>query len=244
MKRIVKWSCYACLLTSLWSSSVFAQSLSRGAMIVAQRAQTLFESKQVDKAVSILTDFKSQQAYDKAYIQQMLGVYYWQLDNVSKSEHALSSAVNSNQLTVLEAWSTQRMLADILLSQQKYVLALRQYEMLLKRKPVPKGVSVSEVWLRIAQIHYQEHQWDKTLKAMSNYRRIKGKVSVLSLSLMANAQLQLQQWRLAEQNLLKLRDLDSGNSAWWQQLLFVQLKIFAFVFDAGTVFNCFLNVYI
>ena len=222
MKRIVKWGCYLCLLSGLLSSYATAASLSRQAIMVVQRAQTLFDSKQMKKAVSVLTNFKSKQDYDNAYIQQMLGVYYWQLAEPKKSVAALSEAVKSEQLVGVEAWSTQRMLADILLSEQKYSLSLVQYQALLKRKPIPKDVNLSDVWLRIAQIYYQQNQWQSILKAMSNYEMVKGKTSTLSLSLTVNAHLQLKQWNAAESDLITLRSLDPENSVWWQQLLFVQ----------------------
>lgn len=104
--------------------------------------------------------------YDHAYFDRMLGVFYWQNGQMKPALAALTQAVNSGQLVDDQAWSTRRMLADLLLMNKEYKLALPHYYELTKS--LPKDQKGDDIWLRIGQTHYQLGEWQPVLKAMKN----------------------------------------------------------------------------
>lgn len=197
--------------------------LSQATANKVQRANNLQLNDKLDQAVAILAEMNPSSAYDKAYVQRMLGVFYWQQGQTSQAVSLLTKAVNSGLLHDDQAWTTERMLADILLSDGKYSQALPHYYRLTKNIPVKqKG---DELWLRIAQAHYQQSQWQQVLTAMKRYDSYGVKYTMSPLSIKLGAQLQLKHWQGAAVTLNRLIVLEPHKLIWWQQLASIQMQM-------------------
>lgn len=204
------------------SSAYAGGKLSQSIAVKVQKANNLQLDDKVNQAIDLLVSLKPIEPYDKAFVQRMLGVFYWQQGNPSKAISNLSKAVKSGLLQDDQAWVTQRMLADILLSEQKYSQALPHYYQLTKR--IPKSQKGYELWLRIAQSHYQLSQWSKVLSAMKRYDGYKRKDEMSPLSIKLGAQLQLKHWNGATSTLNRLIAIEPTKLNWWQQLVNIQLR--------------------
>lgn len=146
-------SVFLLCLAVLFSCVSHAQQLSQYNAAKIQRALQLQQKEKVSEAIALLAELTPSQAYDKAYVQRMLGVFHWQDGNSKSAVKYLSSAVNSQQLVDEQAWVTQRMLADLLLTEQRFKDALPHYYQLTKT--VPEKQNIGDLWFRIAQTHYQ-----------------------------------------------------------------------------------------
>ena len=188
-----------------------------------QRAHNLQQDEKLGEAIALLEGLDPSRDYDKAYVQRMLGVFYWQQDNTTKAIANLTDAVNSGLLQDEQAWVTQRMLADILLSSEKFKQALPHYYALSKN--IPENQKADELWLRIAQSHYQVSEWQQTLSAINSYSKYAGKMDVQPLTIKLGAQLQLKQWKAALPTLESLIILEPNKLVWWQQTAGIQLRL-------------------
>ncbi|MGR6832057.1 tetratricopeptide repeat protein [Aliivibrio wodanis] len=211
----------------MFSGDLQAEQLSQYNAVKVQRAIQLQQQEKIAEAINILTELSPSQDYDKAYVQRMLGVFHWQNGNSKSAVKYLSAAVSSKQLADEQAWVTQRMLADLLLTEQRFQEALPYYYQLTKT--VPEKQSVGDLWFRIAQTHYQLSQWKPVLVALNKHERVvkykeKGqKRQVLVLKL--GSQLQLKQWTSAIPTLNQLIVLEPDQASWWQQLSSIQLRL-------------------
>ena len=128
---------------------VMAGTLSPAVATKALKAKKLADKKHYDKAIEVLTPLPKQ-AYDKAYMARMLGIFYWQNEQIKPAIKALRLAVSGDQLEPEQAWSTRRMLADILLMNQQYKPALTEYSQLVKTQPKSKShEDKAELWCSI-----------------------------------------------------------------------------------------------
>lgn len=211
----------------MFSGALQAEQLSQYNAVKVQRAIQRQQQEKIAEAINILTELSPSQDYDKAYVQRMLGVFHWQNGNSKSAVKYLSAAVSSKQLADEQAWVTQRMLADLLLTEQRFQEALPYYYQLTKT--VPEKQSVGDLWFRIAQTHYQLSQWKPVLVALNKHERVvkykeKGqKRQVLVLKL--GSQLQLKQWTSAIPTLNQLIVLEPDQASWWQQLSSIQLRL-------------------
>ncbi|MGF1689479.1 hypothetical protein L4C36_22930 [Photobacterium japonica] len=204
-------------------SSMASAELSQFTAGKVQRANTLQQDDKLDQAIAMLEGLDPSRDYDKAFVQRMLGVFYWQQGNSKKAIANLTAAVNTGLLKDEQAWITQRMLADILLSNAQYKQALPHYYALTKS--IPDTQKADELWFRIAQSHYQLSEWKAVLRALSSHQRYAKKADVQSLTLKLGAQLQLQQWKGTIPTLERLIALEPKKTVWWQQLAGIQLRI-------------------
>lgn len=204
---------------------VMAGTLSPAVATKALKAKKLADKKHYDKAIEVLTPLPKQ-AYDKAYMARMLGIFYWQNEQIKPAIKALRLAVSGDQLEPEQAWSTRRMLADILLMNQQYKPALTEYSQLVKAQPESKShEDKAELWLRISQIHYQLEDWSKTLSSIQRYHQLGMPDAVQPLSLKVGAQLQLSQWTSAIPTLKKLLLLEPQKKRWWMQLVNLEMRV-------------------
>ncbi|WEM45696.1 tetratricopeptide repeat protein (plasmid) [Photobacterium sp. DA100] len=188
-----------------------------------QRAHALQQDEKLTEAIALLEGINPSRAYDKAYVQRMLGVFYWQQNNKTKAIANLTDAVNSGLLQDEQAWITQRMLADILLTSEEFKQALPHYYALSNN--VPENQKADELWLRIAQSHYQISEWQQSLTAINAYAKLAGKLDVQPLTIKLGAQLQLKQWKAALLTLESLIALEPNKLVWWQQTAGIQLRL-------------------
>lgn len=119
----------------MFSGFAQAQQLTQYNAAKVQRAIQLQQQDKIVDAIDLLSKLTPSQAYDKAYVQRMLGVFHWQNGNSKAAVKYLSTAVNSQQLVDEQAWVTQRMLADLLLTEQRFKEALPHYYQLTKTVP-------------------------------------------------------------------------------------------------------------
>ncbi len=115
------------------------------------------------------------------------------------------------------------MLADILLSDEQFKRALPHYYQL--SKSIPETQKADELWLRIAQTHYQISEWKQVLSALKTYELLNRVDDVQPLTIKLGAQLQLQQWRQSLPTLKRLITLEPNKAAWWQQMAGIQLRL-------------------
>ncbi|MCG3725625.1 tetratricopeptide repeat protein [Vibrio cincinnatiensis] len=209
-------------LMLLGSTSSLATELSPYAANKALQANQFAQEERFDEAIRLLEETQFTRAYDKAYLARMLGVFYWQNEQLKLAIKSLNNAVNSGELQDEQGWTTRRMLADLLLMDQQYQQALSHYYQLTKQ--VPADQKAHELWLRIAQVHYQLQQWKKTLEAMAHYERFKRPDEITPLSVKLGAQLQLERWSPAIDTLKRLITLEPTKSSWWLQLVSLELR--------------------
>lgn len=220
-------SVFLLCLAFLFSCVSQAQQLSQYNAAKVQRALQLQQQEKITEAINVLAVLTPSNDYDKAYIQRMLGVFYWQSGNSNSAVSYLSKAVNSKQLADEQAWVTQRMLADLLLTEQRFSDALPHYYQLTKT--LPEKQNIGDLWFRISQTHYQLAQWEKVLSALNKHERVakykKESEKSQSLVLKLGAQLQLKQWKSAIPTLNSLLELEPNKATWWQQLSSIQLRL-------------------
>ncbi|WP_255550353.1 lipopolysaccharide assembly protein LapB [Moritella sp. 28] len=228
-----------------FTSSVYANQPQLTQFIAGkiQAAQALQQQERYTDAIELLTELTPRQAYDQAFVQRVLGIFHWQQENTDQAVKYLSLAVESKLLPTEQAWITQRMVADILLSQQKYQQALPHYYVLVntaassdkeshkavtKRKKKASNIKTkefTELWLRIAQTHYQLHEWEKVLSAVGSYEGLNTQGDqVQALNLQLTAQSQLQRWPAAIDTLDRIIAVEPDKLLWWQQLAGLQLR--------------------
>lgn len=210
-----------CLLVISTPLSLAAE-LTQSSANKAVQANLLAQEGKLDAAIEILTSAKPSKAYDKAYFAYMTGVFYWQNDQLKPAITALTEAVNSQELGELTG-STRRMLADLLLSDHQFKQALPHYYTLLKE--LPDEQKEDELWLRVAQIHYQIQEWKPTLAAIARYEAFKHPDALTPLSVKLGAQLQLEQWKASLPTLKRLIALEPTKGNWWLQLASIELRL-------------------
>lgn len=216
------------LVASLFAGTATAQELSRS---VAGRVHQAFELQSEDqnaKAIEALEKVSSNKAFDISYVQRMLGILYWQEDQMAKAEAALTRSVDAKGLEPEQHIETQRMLADIQLSNGKTQQALNNYNSVMaqnKSLNVLKAETVQQIWLRIGQANYQMENWKPVLSAVSSYYSAGGKTTVPVLNLRLGAELSLKQWNSAIKTTLALRGLEPEKESWWTQTINLYLRV-------------------
>jgi tetratricopeptide (TPR) repeat protein len=249
-------------LTCLFTASAYAGPPQLTQFIAGkiQAAQALQQEERYSDAIELLTELTPRQAYDKAFVQRVLGIFHWQQEDTQQAVKYLSLAVKSQLLPTEQTWVTQRMVADILLSEQQYKQALPHYYTLVNNYVLVDSVLVNsvlingmaakgngnqpksakrnqksseikvkeftELWLRIAQTHYQLRQWNKVLSAVASYETLnKQGDQVQALNLQLTAQSQLQRWPAAIDTLERIIAVEPDKLLWWQQLAGLQLRV-------------------
>lgn len=217
MKRIVA------TVLLLASATSIGQELSQYTATRVQKAHQLAQEEQVKQAITMLSEIDTSRAYDQAFVARMLGVFYWQDGKIKPAIKHLSKAVESGLLQDEQAWITERMLADLYLNEQEFNNALQHYYQLLESPP--ESQKTNDLWLRIAQSHYQLAEWKKVIPAADKYLKLVADDRLQPLSLKLGAQLQLEQWKSAIPTLEQLIVLQPDKVNWWRQLVGLQLRV-------------------
>lgn len=211
------------ILLLMLSSLAHGRELSQYVAIKAQKAYQLSQEEKTDEAIRLLKTIDTSRLYDQAYVSRMLGIFYWQEEQVSYAILHLKAAVDSKQLLPDIAWSTEKMLADLYLSSGQFTQALPRYYSLVKTselKPDSEGL-----WLRIAQAHYQLSQWKSVISSVNKYFKTSPKERVQPLSLKLGAQLELKKWDRAILTLKSLLEIKPEKASWWRQLASLQVQV-------------------
>ena len=215
-------NCLIVLLLSLSASAALANQLGQYTATRVQHAHNLAQQDKLQQAISTL-EALDLRGYDQAFVARMLGIFYWQNEQVKPAIKQLESAVNSGLLQDDQAWQTRKMLADMLLNEQQYTQALQHYYTL--SESVPEKQTVHEIWLRIAQSHYQLRQWNKVLTAIARYEHYSQPDQLSPLSLKLSAELELKQWSPAIKTIKRLIAIEPKRIEWWRQLVALYLRI-------------------
>lgn len=210
-------------LLSLTAASAIAQELSQYTASRVQRAHSLAQEEMLKEAISTLESLDLSRGYDQAFVARMLGIFYWQNEQVKPAIKQLDFAVSSGLLQDEQAWQTRKMLADILLNEQQFAKALPHYYEL--SKAVPKNQKAHEVWLRIAQSHYQLSQWNKVLSAMGRYEKFGQPDELGPLSIKLSSELELKKWQPAIVTIKRLISIEPERVEWWRQLVALHLRV-------------------
>lgn len=210
-------------LLSLTAASAIAQELSQYTASRVQRAHSLAQEEKLKEAISTLESLDLSRGYDQAFVARMLGIFYWQNEQVKSAIKQLDFAVSSGLLQDEQAWQTRKMLADILLNEQQFAKALPHYYEL--SKAVPKNQKAHEVWLRIAQSHYQLSQWNKVLSAMGRYEKFGQPDELGPLSIKLSSELELKKWQPAIVTIKRLIAIEPERVEWWRQLVALYLRV-------------------
>ncbi len=210
-------------LLSLTAASAIAQELSQYTASRVQRAHSLAQEEKLKEAISTLESLDLSRGYDQAFVARMLGIFYWQNEQVKPAIKQLDFAVSSGLLQDEQAWQTRKMLADILLNEQQFAKALPHYYEL--SKVVPKNQKAHEVWLRIAQSHYQLSQWNKVLSAMGRYEKFGQPDELGPLSIKLSSELELKKWQPAIVTIKRLIAIEPERVEWWRQLVALHLRV-------------------
>ncbi|HCE1827831.1 TPA: tetratricopeptide repeat protein [Vibrio parahaemolyticus] len=210
-------------LLSLTAASAIAQELSQYTASRVQRAHSLAQEEKFKEAISTLESLDLSRGYDQAFVARMLGIFYWQNEQVKPAIKQLDFAVSSGLLQDEQAWQTRKMLADILLNEQQFAKALPHYYEL--SKAVPKNQKAHEVWLRIAQSHYQLSQWNKVLSAMGRYEKFDQPDELGPLSIKLSSELELKKWQPAIVTIKRLIAIEPERVEWWRQLVALYLRV-------------------
>ncbi len=210
-------------LLSLTAASALAQELSQYTASRVQRAHSLAQEEKIKEAISTLESLDLSRGYDQAFVARMLGIFYWQNEQVKPAIKQLDFAVSSGLLQDEQAWQTRKMLADILLNEQQFAKALPHYYEL--SKAVPKNQKAHEVWLRIAQSHYQLSQWNKVLSAMGRYEKFGQPDELGPLSIKLSSELELKKWQPAIVTIKRLIAIEPERVEWWRQLVALHLRV-------------------
>lgn len=210
-------------LLSLTAASAIAQELSQYTASRVQRAHSLAQEEKLKEAISTLESLDLSRGYDQAFVARMLGIFYWQNEQVKPAIKQLDFAVSSGLLQDEQAWQTRKMLADILLNEQQFAKALPHYYEL--SKAVPKNQKAHKVWLRIAQSHYQLSQWNKVLSAMGRYEKFGQPDELGPLSIKLSSELELKKWQPAIVTIKRLIAIEPERVEWWRQLVALHLRV-------------------
>ncbi|NOI29341.1 tetratricopeptide repeat protein [Vibrio coralliilyticus] len=217
MKRL------ALIALLLASPLTAAQELTQYTAVRVQKANELAQEEQLKEAITLLKEIDTSRDYDKAFVARMLAVFYWQDGNTKQAILKMEYAVESGLLRDEQAWISQRMLADLYLNDQQFAKALKHYYQLVKL--VPETQKAQDLWLRIAQSHYQLEQWDKVVPAVDKYLKVEKKEILQPLSLKLGAQLELKRWSAAIPTLELLISIQPEKLSWWRQLVGLQMKV-------------------
>ncbi|MGY3686930.1 tetratricopeptide repeat protein [Vibrio coralliilyticus] len=217
MKRL------ALIALLLASPLTAAQELTQYTAVRVQKANELAQEEQLKEAIALLKETDTSRDYDKAFVARMLAVFYWQDGNTKQAISKMEYAVESGLLRDEQAWISQRMLADLYLNDQQFAKALKHYYQLVKS--VPETQKAQDLWLRIAQSHYQLEQWDKVVPAIDKYLKVEKKEILQPLSLKLGAQLELKRWSAAIPTLELLIGIQPEKLSWWRQLVGLQMKV-------------------
>ncbi|NOI75783.1 hypothetical protein F0224_08840 [Vibrio coralliilyticus] len=217
MKRL------ALIALLLASPITAAQELTQYTAVRVQKANELAQEEQLKEAITLLKEIDTSRDYDKAFVARMLAVFYWQDGNTKQAISKMEYAVESGLLRDEQAWISQRMLADLYLNDQQFAKALKHYYQLVKS--VPETQKAQDLWLRIAQSHYQLEQWDKVVPAVDKYLKVEKKEILQPLSLKLGAQLELKHWSAAISTLELLISIQPEKLSWWRQLVGLQMKV-------------------
>ncbi|EKZ9177005.1 tetratricopeptide repeat protein [Vibrio vulnificus] len=215
------------LLTQwLWQPAALAASgtnVSQYTARVMQNAQQLADNNALADAIAKLNSAEVSRPDDVAALSKLLGIYYWQAEQFTRSIASLEKALSFELFTFEEEWVTRRMLTQLYLTQGDYKKAIPQLNKLLKQ--VPENESAAEIWRYLAQAQYSVENWRETIAATKGFQRVENKPDTTILSLALAAHVQLEQWKSVIPLAKQLIALEPSNKNWWLQVYNAYLNL-------------------
>lgn len=215
---------------SVISGSAFAnQELGMRTAAQVSKAYELEQEEKLGEAITLLEGLQPNASFDRAYVARMLGIYYWQAEQPDKAITQLQIAVDTKAFKDEQGWQTERMLAELMLSEDMPEKALVHFDNLTKTAENYEKLSkeqITGVWLNKARAHYLLQQWRTLLAAIKHYHQLDSTPKLQPLSLQLTAEMQLNHLKSAILTTQKLLALQPDNLMWWQQLssLYMQTK--------------------
>ncbi|MCG9652947.1 tetratricopeptide repeat protein [Vibrio vulnificus] len=204
------------LLTQwLWQPAASGTNVSQYTARVMQNAQQLADNDALADAIAKLNSAEISRPDDVAALSKLLGIYYWQAEQFTRSIASLEKALSFELFTFEEEWVTRRMLTQLYLTQGDYKKAIPQLNKLLKQ--VPENESAAEIWRYLAQAQYGVENWRETVAATKGFQRVENKPDTTILSLALAAHVQLEQWKSVIPLAKQLIALEPSNKNWWLQ---------------------------
>ncbi|EGQ7983003.1 tetratricopeptide repeat protein [Vibrio vulnificus] len=207
------------LLTQwLWQPAALAASgtnVSQYTARVMQNAQQLADNDALADAIAKLNSAEVSRPDDVAALSKLLGIYYWQAEQFTRSIASLEKALSFELFTFEEEWVTRRMLTQLYLTQGDYKKAIPQLNKLLKQ--VPENESAAEIWRYLAQAQYSVENWREAIAATKGFQRVENKPDTTILSLALAAHVQLEQWKSVIPLAKQLIALEPSNKNGWLQ---------------------------
>ncbi|MBW3163880.1 tetratricopeptide repeat protein [Ferrimonas balearica] len=186
-----------------------------------QEAWALYEADKLDQAIDILAPLEPRDGESKAYVARLLGSLYWAAEQPDKALEQLQIALDSGVLNEMTSAQTRRMVADILLMNERFRDALGHY--LWLRDNAPAELVNADLQLRIAQSHFRLEQWAEVIPAARAAVALESSVSPYQM--MLTAYQQLQNWPEALKVTAALIELEPERLSWWRQRASVQLRL-------------------
>ncbi|MGI9828444.1 tetratricopeptide repeat protein [Vibrio vulnificus] len=215
------------LLTQwLWQPAALAASgtnVSQYTARVMQNAQQLADNNALADAIAKLNSAEVSRPDDVAALSKLLGIYYWQAEQFTRSIASLEKALSFELFTFEEEWVTRRMLTQLYLTQGDYKKAIPQLNKLLKQ--VPENESAAEIWRYLAQAQYSVENWRETIAATKGFQRVEKKPDTTILSLALAAHVRLEQWKSVIPLAKQLIALEPSNKNWWLQVYNAYLNL-------------------
>lgn len=196
--------------------------------IQVSKAYELEQQEKLSEAIELLESIKSNARYDKAYVARMLAIYYWQSGQPSKAIKQLKFAVDSDAFKNEQGWQTERMLAELMLSENMPEQALQHFDHLAQTAHANSITKeqLADVWLNKARAYYLLQQWDPLLTTIDHHQKLDNTPRQQPLSLQLTAEIRLSLFNSAIITAQKLLALQPDNLVWWRQLssLYMQTK--------------------
>jgi predicted Zn-dependent protease len=226
-KRVL--TLFALSLSVLTGGAFASQELGMRTAAQVSKAYELEQEEKLNEAITLLEGLKPNASFDKAYVARMLGIYYWQAEQPKKAITQLQIAVDTKAFKDEQGWQTERMLAELMLSEDMPEKALVHFNNLTKTANSYEKLSkqqISGVWLNKARAHYLLQEWKSLLAAIKHYHQLDSTPKLQPLSLQLSAEMQLNHLKSAILTTQKLLALQPDNVMWWQQLssLYMQTK--------------------
>lgn len=226
-KRVL--TLFALSLSVLTGSAFANQELGMRTAAQVSKAYELEQEEKLNEAITLLEGLKPNASFDKAYVARMLGIYYWQAELPKKAITQLQIAVDTKAFKDEQGWQTERMLAELMLSEDLPEKALVHFNNLTKTANSYQKLSkqqITGVWLNKARAHYLLQEWKSLLAAIKQYHQLDSTPKLQPLSLQLSAEMQLNHLKSAILTTQKLLALQPDNVMWWQQLssLYMQTK--------------------
>ncbi|WP_026970449.1 tetratricopeptide repeat protein [Aliagarivorans marinus] len=206
---------------------VNANELAAPVARAVHRANQLSVDDKLDEALTLLEGLQPSRRYDQAYVQHLLGIFYWRTE---QPEQALASWKLAVEASVLEGATLQQALqnlADVSLNSGDFAEAQARYQSLLdwQGEPEPTQQQRASWQLRLTQAFYQQEQWQQLLGSVDAYEVMVDSPETSALNMRLNAQIQLSDWNGALKTTQRLLARHLDQAVWWQQQTSLYLRL-------------------